>query len=1427
MACRHKLPTRVWKFLYAVSGNQCAFDGCETALTKLENGNEDVVLQGKLAHIVAASEDGPRGKSDLSDLERARPANIILLCDPCHDLVDRSPKRYPVEILQQMKRCHEERVQRRAPANLPKTLPRKALNFLGRDDAIAAARNRLTEQGSTQPAVLFTGPPGIGKTELAVQVASAVAEHYPDGQVFLRGTELSAPRDLLGDLLAVLVGTRDDAGSDQERGTRLQDALSLRRLLVIVDDVSSEAELLPLLEIDAAFGLLATSRLRLSGLTDRGMHDVRLGRLSVGAGAELARAVAPRLSESEAAALESACGGHPLALRIAASRLASRPAMDVASYTRSLGADDAMTHLSAGERTVAKVIEDSYRSLGNEHADLIQVLGALPPTTLPLEVIAAAATCDEDVSDRALNRIESLLDYLFERHLVEQPLDGQYQLHDLLHMFARTLETSPGITWSPLDNATRAFTRRLRSAVGRETLLPTADQVRPHAPRVRVQVDQDRQAALAVADVAVQRGEDTAAVDLISALLPILLRGGCWRDLRRTSQGLLTLGEKCTKVDWIAAAEHNLGTAARHLGDFDAALEHLSRCEEVAQSADDLVTMQCAREAYAAVLLSQGQYDGAIPLFKMSLRVWRHAGLRSKQVSTLCSLGITYLNIGDLRRAEQYLLNGRQLAAAETTQELPQLRLALSCLYRQSGRPQVAEAECRALLDIADRTGDRNLEALVLLELGIVLLRRDTSASAGEYLEAALLLFREMEDRVAEARTLHMLAVHHRTAGRAEQAVALLDDSYAIAVELDLAAEAALCLADLAILAADSGHRDASQIFEAAEDLAARTGSQDMLVRIQHSHGLMLLRSGSFPKALGLLRGAWNLVRQQTRSDLRDSVQVALGDAFIHNGHHALAASALRPVAEAVSGTVSGSLRATANRLLAVLYSRRQLWAEADSALELAISHAKESSDVEEEMHCLQTAGNLHARRENWADAMAAFDAALSIATGKRDVRMTVTLLVNRWSVAWRSNHFESTAIALAECDKILKTAKETGLDELRLGLLHNKGTCLAIAGRLDEASAVLQEVSELSQHLQQTTNLVSLKTSLARLELQRGQREHAAVFAAEARILAESQHNWPAALDALKLQLLIELKSGTEMADSSIEAAIPAAWAVRPEVVAALHAELQTSPDSEPTSGVRRRTVRVSNEVRAALIEFGTEPESILPRLEESRQSCAICTLPIARDGDASLIVETSAGSGQVVTRLTHVKCGPSSVVRWRTPVARDTSARFEVECALLSPDGGVAGIVADCYGGWFIGKDGRMFDAILTSLRAAGFLDVRGQLELGPRDQQWPTVSASIDGNHLRVDGLNGIGFDELPLSFNKRWYRTASETGALVLMYGRDLPGMSWEDPTYLQRAAEAGRLVATLVPLSVRTPGRNAPCVCDSESSLKFKRCCGAP
>lgn len=997
-------------------------------------------------------------------------------------------------------------------------------------------------------------------------------------------------------------------------------------------------------------------------------------------------------------------------------------------------------------------------------------------------------------------------------------------------MFARPLCESPDHRSTPLSNATRAFAHRLRSATEQMSALHNAGNPDRHNSKVIAQLSQDRAAGLALLELATKRLLWEPAVELASTLSSVLLLRGCWQDLQRASQCLNLAGEQNDRIDWVAAAEHNLSVAAGHMGDFAAATEHLSRCEELAQSSGDLVALQSARESYGGLLLNQGRYAEAIPLLTMCLRVWRLAGRRAYLATTLCSLGYAHLNTGDLRRAERYLVSGQQLAEAEELDHLgASFRLGLSCLYRQSGRPGQAEVECLAALTTARRVGDRHAEAAVLLELGTVRLQRETAMTAGQPLEEALVLFREMDDRVAETRALHMIAIYQRMAGHPKDSVESLEACYGLAIELGLGTEAALCLVDLAVLAADIGRVDAEEMFEAAEDIASGTGSSSLLARIQHSHGLMLLRSGRYPDAQKVLRQAWALVRQQTQSELRAAVQVTLADALMRDGQHTIAADALQSIAAGGYGTVGDGIRATANRLLAVLYSRRQLWAEADTAMESALSLARGCGDEEEELHCLTTVGNIHARRELWLDAIAAFDEASAVADRRSDIRLMLNIRANRWVATWRSEQFSSTARAISECDTLLELAEKIGMTEIRFGLLQNKGVCLVRADELDRAAAVFREAHDLAKTMTHSEHLATIKVSLARLGIQRGEKGEAGTFAQAARLLAEARHDWPTATEALKLQLCVLLDDGSISDELPLEANIPTDWKVRPEVINAFRGELELE-DAQPvarSSGItKRRRIFVSDSLRTALAEIGLNVDSLVPRLEESRQWCVACGLSIAENGEASLIANSPEPGSHLIARLTHATCGRSGVVQWDGPTPPDP-IRFEVECALLGPDGDTAGIVVDCYGGWLVSDDGRVVDGVLAYLRQSGFIDVPHEVEPPPIAAQPSCLSAMIVGNHLHMDGLDAISFDKVRLRFNQAWYRAANQRGALVLMFGRHLPTMTWEDPSYHRRAAEARRLVAAIAPATFRPPGRNAPCVCESDSSLKFKKCCGAP
>ncbi len=99
--------------LWALSGGRCEFEGCNKILYR------DILTNKKynaayVAHIVADSPRGPRGDKELSKKLRDDIANLMLLCDAHHRLIDSSEGvvQYPRHRLLTMKRNHEDRIER-------------------------------------------------------------------------------------------------------------------------------------------------------------------------------------------------------------------------------------------------------------------------------------------------------------------------------------------------------------------------------------------------------------------------------------------------------------------------------------------------------------------------------------------------------------------------------------------------------------------------------------------------------------------------------------------------------------------------------------------------------------------------------------------------------------------------------------------------------------------------------------------------------------------------------------------------------------------------------------------------------------------------------------------------------------------------------------------------------------------------------------------------------------------------------------------------------------------------------------------------------------------------------------------------------------------------------------------------------------------
>jgi hypothetical protein len=104
-------PEPVVKRLYALSGNRCAFLGCETRLTDQVAPGEPPTNLGKIAHIVGLGRQGPRADPTIPAKDLNRVENLLLLCGVHHDLVDANPRIFSVEVLATYKANHEARIE--------------------------------------------------------------------------------------------------------------------------------------------------------------------------------------------------------------------------------------------------------------------------------------------------------------------------------------------------------------------------------------------------------------------------------------------------------------------------------------------------------------------------------------------------------------------------------------------------------------------------------------------------------------------------------------------------------------------------------------------------------------------------------------------------------------------------------------------------------------------------------------------------------------------------------------------------------------------------------------------------------------------------------------------------------------------------------------------------------------------------------------------------------------------------------------------------------------------------------------------------------------------------------------------------------------------------------------------------------------------
>ncbi|MFX0574448.1 BTAD domain-containing putative transcriptional regulator [Nocardia nepalensis] len=327
--------------------------------------------------------------------------------------------------------------------HVPAQLPPDITDFTGRSAEVARLETDL-DGADAMAVAAVQGMGGVGKTTLAVHVAHRVRHRFADGQLYadLRGTgtDQARPDDVLAEFLHALGIADDDVPSGVSRRSALwRSTVDGRRMLLLLDNASDAAQVIPLLPGTSASAVLITSR---RPIHVSGIRAQRLAALDTSTAAELFSRVVGRdrvAAEPHAARrIVGLCAGLPLALRLAAARIASRPEWTLTTEAERVAAQRAeLATFEFADVTVDSALRAGYAQLDKEAARAFRLLAHVGLPDLSLAVIANALDRDHRVC-------EYICEELVDRSMLESAARGRYHYHDLMRIFALSCEPRDG-----------------------------------------------------------------------------------------------------------------------------------------------------------------------------------------------------------------------------------------------------------------------------------------------------------------------------------------------------------------------------------------------------------------------------------------------------------------------------------------------------------------------------------------------------------------------------------------------------------------------------------------------------------------------------------------------------------------------------------------------------------------------------------------------------------------------------------------------------------------------------------------------------------------------------------------------------------------------------------------------------------------------
>lgn len=654
------------------------------------------------------------------------------------------------------------------PLAAPFQVPPDIIGFTGRTELVEQIRlltDSGDEQSSAVPVVVLSGPPGVGKSALAIHSAQRLIKRFPDGQLYvnLRGHSMSPPmraNEALERFLRAL-GTPPEMmpHAVDEQSALFRSILHERRMLVVLDDAGDAEQVRPLLPGGARCVVLVTSRNNLPGLSAlNGARRLPVPTISSRESLDLLAAILgpARIAGAAAAAatLVEACGGLPLALRIVAANIAAEPKRSIESTVAQLQLDRLGSMVIDGdeESAVRRAFELSYRTLDPGLARVFRLLSLIPGATFDEWVAANVAGVKSAAAQRMVLRLRAsnlvlgdgqarlqfhhlVRDYALERVLRDDAAEVDRAYRRLLDFYLHAARAACTLLYPDLETGPA-----LPPATDDLTLpnwAGTGDALR--------WLDAEADNIVAMVGIGSDRTEGLPVPLLPITLLSYFLRrrqDAAWQTAFTDG---LALAEKTGDLAVLAALHRGLGLLHFLHSDYEPARSHYLEALREARLLDDPFGQARVLYDLGAVGIETGAYGKAIQAYEEALDLLPDSGEPTIQINTLTDLGIALHAIGSTDRGVRHL---------------------------------------RDALAISDRTGVPHLTARATAAIAYGDLAAGNLRAATEGFTRALTIWKDLGYGAQVAETLRNLAETYWEASRLDESRNFAERALSVAQEI-------------------------------------------------------------------------------------------------------------------------------------------------------------------------------------------------------------------------------------------------------------------------------------------------------------------------------------------------------------------------------------------------------------------------------------------------------------------------------------------------------------------------------------------------------------------------------------------------------------------------------------------------------------------